>query len=107
MKKLVSLLFLIFLSGVMVLGEPITPLDKKAIKNMNTDQRQERVNLLENRLREIEGMDLKALEKGEKKEIKMEVKDINRELKKHAISGGVYISVGALILIIILLIILL
>jgi hypothetical protein len=37
----------------------------------------------------------------------MEVKDINKELKRHAISGGVYISVGALIIIILLLIILL
>ncbi|MBR9998999.1 MAG: hypothetical protein KFF73_08510, partial [Cyclobacteriaceae bacterium] len=79
----------------------------KTIKDMNTEQRQARVNVLENRLRELEAMDLKSLEKRDKKELTKEVKDINRELKRHATSGGVYISVGVLLLVIILLILLL
>jgi glucose-6-phosphate isomerase len=107
MKKLISLIFFLTLSLAVVAGESITPLDRNTIKNMNDEQRQARVNVLENRLREFEAMDLKALEKADKKEIKKEVKDINRELKKHQVSGGVYIGIGALIVLVILLILLL
>ena len=107
MKKLISLIISLTISLAVIAGDPIIPLDRKTVKNMNTDQREARVKVLENRLREIEAMDLKALEKSDKKEIKMEVKDINRDLKRHAISGGVYISVGAAIIIVLLLILLL
>jgi hypothetical protein len=106
-KKTVSFIFFLFLSFSLIAGDAITPLDRKAIKNMSQEQRQIRVNVLEKRLKEIQSMDLQSLGRSDKKEIKMEVKDINKELKRHAISGGVYISVGALIIIILLLIILL
>lgn len=106
-KKTVSLIFFLCFSFSLIAGEAITPLDRKTIKNMSQEQRQIRVNVLEKRLKEIQSMDLASLGRSDKKEIKMEVKDINKELKRHAISGGVYISVGALIIIILLLIILL
>ena len=63
------------------------------------------IRVLELRLNEIKEIDKSALSKSEKKELKSEVKEIKSEMK--ALSGGVYISVGALILILILLIILL
>jgi len=106
-KKTVSFIFFLSLSFSLIAGDAIKPLDRKAIKNMSQEQRQIRVNVLEKRLKEIQSMDLQSLGRSDKKEIKMEVKDINKELKRHAISGGVYISVGALIIIILLLIILL
>ena len=56
------------------------------------------------RLDEIKAMDMSKLKSSEKKELRKEVRSIKRELKD--IGGGVYISAGALIVILILLIIL-
>ena len=58
-----------------------------------------------NRLEEIKAMDKSTLSRDEKKELRKEVRSTERSLSE--IGGGVYISVGAAILIIILLIILL
>ena len=57
------------------------------------------------RLNEIKEMDKTNLNSSEKKSLRKEVRSINRELK--TMSGGVYLSVGAVIIIILLLIILL
>jgi hypothetical protein len=63
------------------------------------------VKTLELRLNEINAMDKSKMKSAEKKNLRKEVKSINHRLRD--IGGGVYISVGALILILILLIILL
>jgi hypothetical protein len=60
---------------------------------------------LESRLKEIDAMDKSELKAADKKNLRKEVKSIKHELR--SIGGGVYLSVGALILILILLIILL
>lgn len=60
--------------------------------------------LLNNRLTEIQEMDKSTLERSEKKVLKKEVKTIKKELK--AIGRGVYISTGAIIIIILLILIL-
>ena len=57
------------------------------------------------RLDEIKAMDMSKLKSSEKKNLRKEIKSINRELR--TLGGGVYLSAGALILIVILLIILL
>lgn len=57
------------------------------------------------RLGEIKGMDKSDMTRLEKKALRKEVRDINKEMK--AISGGVYLSVGAIIIVILLLILLL
>lgn len=57
------------------------------------------------RLREIRQMDKTELTRSEKKELRKEVKDIKKEME--AIKGGVYLSVGAIIIVILLLILLL
>lgn len=56
------------------------------------------------RLDEIKDMDKTKLEATDKKALRKEVRSIKRELKD--ISGGVYISAGALIVVLILLILL-
>jgi len=61
------------------------------------------VKTLELRLYEINAMDKTKLKSSEKKEIRKEVRSIKRELRE--IGGGVYISAGTLILILVLLII--
>ena len=57
------------------------------------------------RLDEIKAMDMSKLKSSEKKDLRKEVRSIRRELKD--ISGGVYISAGVLIVILILLIVIL
>lgn len=64
-----------------------------------------RVQHLQNRLEEIKAIDTKALSRVEKKALRKEVREIRKELA--AISGGVYLSIGAIILIALLLILLL
>jgi hypothetical protein len=64
-----------------------------------------RVKQLSERLIEVRAMDRSALSADERKALRKEKRELKKELK--VISGGVYLSVGVLLLIIILLIILL
>jgi hypothetical protein len=57
------------------------------------------------RLDELNAMDMSKLKSSEKKNMRKEVRSINHELRE--LSGGVYLSVGAILLIALLLIILL
>jgi hypothetical protein len=57
------------------------------------------------RLDEIKAMDMSKLKSTEKKDLKKEVRSIKRELKD--ISGGVYVSAGVLIVVLIILVVLL
>ena len=59
---------------------------------------------LKNRLEEIKAMDKTELSGAEKKALRKEVRSIKKELA--AISGGVYLSIGAIILIVLLIILL-
>jgi hypothetical protein len=61
-------------------------------------------NALLDRLNEIKEMDMSAMSSSEKNELRKEVRAIEKEQRP---SGGVYISVGAAILIVLLLILLL
>jgi hypothetical protein len=63
------------------------------------------VRVMELRLTEIRAMDKSELNASEKKDLRKEVKSINHKLRD--ISGGVYVSAGAILLIVILLIVLL
>ena len=62
------------------------------------------VKTLELRLNEINAMDKSKMKTAEKRSLRKEVKSINH--KMHDISGGVYLSAGAVILIVILLVVL-
>ena len=64
-----------------------------------------RAQQLVNRLEEIKAMDKSTLTRKERKELKKEVKNIKKEMK--VLSGGIYLSVGAIIIIILLLILIL
>lgn len=64
-----------------------------------------RAQVLTHRLEDIKGMNKSELTRLEKKELRMEVKSIKKEMKE--LSGGVYLSVGAIIIVILLLILLL
>lgn len=64
-----------------------------------------RAEVLTQRLIEIKALDTKQLTKEQKKQLRQETKSIKKELK--ALSGGVYLSAGAIIIIVLLLILLL
>lgn len=66
---------------------------------------------LKTRLNEIQSLDIKKLPRSERRALRKEVVAINKEVKEiqksEAVGGGVYISAGALIIIVILLILIL
>lgn len=64
-----------------------------------------RVQQLTQRLEEIRSMDKSGLTRMEKKNMRKEVREMKKEMK--ALSGGIYLSVGAIIIVILLLILLL
>lgn len=63
------------------------------------------VNTMVTRLNEIKMMDIKSMNSSQKKELRKEVRAIKSDLRKAG--EGVYLSVGAIILIVVLLILLL
>lgn len=67
---------------------------------------QERVEQLEKRVHEIWEMDFSDMDKEEKQVLKMEVKEIKKELKQAGLDNKVSISIGAIIIILLLLILL-
>src|ERR1035437_2792208 len=73
------------------------------VKTQSSSQSAE-AKVLINRLEEIKSMDKSSLARSDKSALRKEVRSIDSRLRE--LSGGIYISVGALILILILLIIL-
>jgi len=67
-----------------------------------TTNAQIRSELLINRLEEIKYMDKSDMNRSERKELRKEIREASKELK--ALGGGVYISVGAILLVAVLLI---
>lgn len=63
-----------------------------------------RVVKLVERVNEIQAMDLKELDRKEKRALKVELRGIEKELKKEGLDSKVSISVGAIIIILLLLI---
>ncbi len=84
--------------------------DKKAIEEkvavMTKEQKEARVAEIKARVEEIKNMDKSKLSGADKKALRHELRDMNAESKVLG-TGGVYISLGALIVIILLLILIL
>jgi hypothetical protein len=85
-------------------SSPVERLDKQTIKAMDESQMQARYEILEARVIEIQALNLKTLERAERKAVKNELRYINKEMKALG-NGGIYISTTALVIIILLLII--
>ena len=86
---------------MMIMASPVMASGSATI----TESTESRAQQLQNRLEEIKNIDTRELSRGEKKTLRREVREIKKELA--ALSGGVYLSVGAIILIALLLILLL
>jgi len=76
--------------------------DKK--KSEITTEEQARLEDIKLRVEEIKAMDFSELSKSELKEVKTELKELNKEAKQNG--GGIYLSVGAIIVILLVLILL-
>ena len=98
LATMLSLTFIPIQANAMVPDEPSALVDPKPAEAAE-------VKVLELRINEINNMDKSKMTAAEKKTLRKEVKSINHKLRD--LGGGVYISVGALILILILLIVLL
>ena len=85
---------------------PLHEIERKTPSPARDAKTEARIEVLQNRLKEINDMDLKRLEKAEKSEVKKELREIRRELKAYNASG-IYISIGGLLIIVLLLILLL
>lgn len=69
-----------------------------------SDEEQARLEEIHLRVGEIKAMDFTALSKDELKEVRVELKALNKEAKQAG--GGIYLSVGAIIIILLVLILL-
>lgn len=85
--------------------EPKTP-DKAAIANMTEEQKQARIEEIKMRVAEIKAIDKSKLSKEERKELRVELKNMKKEAQALG-SGGIYLSLGAIIVIILVLILIL
>ena len=110
MKHYFSKLFAIALFAVVATlshqssAAEITPMNKKQLQALSETEVAERLEMLASRVQEINAMDLSGLSKAEKRNIKKELREIKKQ--NEFLSGGVYLSVGAIIIIILLLILL-
>jgi hypothetical protein len=98
----ITLVLLIISSVPAISAVPIVEPVSSGIPVKGDDPRAQQ---LVQRLEDIKNMDKSDLARSEKRELRKEVKGIRKEMK--TISGGVYLSVGAIIIIILLLLLLL
>jgi hypothetical protein len=99
-KKLIPVLLMLFVAIPGFSNE--TP----AANNTTPSETAARVEVLTNRLKEIKALDTESMTRSEKRALRKEVRSIEKEVKKIN-EGGVYISVGGIIIILLLLILLL
>jgi hypothetical protein len=111
-RILIPALFLLFVlqaGSLPVRASTITgELPTKAANfSMTKEQKEARFEAMKERVREIRAMDKSKLTKVERKALRTELRNMNKEAKGMGYYNGVYISVGALIIIILLLILIL
>lgn len=103
MKKFIYSLVLVFTLAVSATN--VSAADKKEPKTEMTAEQKVQFDKIVNRVEEIRNMDKSNLTRDEKKALRKELREMKD--KARAMSGGVYLSVGAIIIIILLLILIL
>ncbi len=100
MKKLAYFLSILFLMAAFVPASTAKTPNKE--KPELTEEQQTRLAEIENRVEEIKSSDFSEMSKEERKEMRDELREMKKEAKE--IGGGVYLSVGAIIIILLILI---
>lgn len=104
--KLIAVTLLFVLNAGTASASIIADKPSKEKTNELTAEQKARIDALKRRVEEIKDLDRSKLSKAERKDIRQELKEMNKEAK--AIQGkGVYLSVGAIIIIVLLLILIL
>jgi len=103
-KKILRIASLVLVMAMALPASSTTIVPGSSQTNSSAKTENPRARQLLQRLEEIKGMNRSELTRLEKKNLRKEVKGIKTEMKK--ISGGVYLSAGAVIIIILLLILL-
>ncbi|MBB2146704.1 hypothetical protein GM921_14465 [Pedobacter sp. LMG 31464] len=103
MKKFIYSLVLIFTLGIST--NTVSAATTKEPKTEMTAEQKVQFEKIVNRVEEIRNMDKSNLTRVEKKALRKELREMKD--KARALSGGVYLSVGAIIIIILLLILIL
>lgn len=110
MKKAI---YLLTITCFMMLGATTVKAsdnEKKSMQEkvaaMTEEEKQQRITEIEQRVQEIKQIDKSELTRVERKDLKDELRDMNKEAKAIG-HGGVYISLGGILLIILILIIVL
>lgn len=83
---------------------PWVPMDKEAIAKLTPEEKQARIDEIKARVAEIKAMDKSQLTKEERKELRTELRQMKRETNKLT---GLFLSAGAVLLIIVVLILIL
>lgn len=100
-----SIIFFMFVCIQTVHGNLAIVPAKEAVAKLTKEEKITRLEEIESRVKEIKAMDKSTLTKADRKALKKELREMRKEAK--VISGGVYLSVGAIIIIILLLILIL
>jgi Flp pilus assembly protein TadB len=103
MKKIIYALALIFTLAIST--NTVSAAAKNEPKTEMTAEQKAQLNQIVNRVEEIRNTDKSNLTRVEKKALRKELKEMKD--KARALSGGVYLSVGAIIIVILLLILIL
>ena len=103
MKKFIYSLVLIFTLAIST--NTVSAAEKSEPKTEMTAEQKVQFERIVNRVEEIRNMDKSNLTRVEKKALRKELREMKD--KARALSGGVYLSVGAIIIIILLLILIL
>lgn len=99
-------IYMLAIALVLALTSPVAMAkETRPAKQPLTTEQQIRLEEITRRVEEIKSMDRSSLTREDRKELRNELVQMKKEAK--AISGGVYLSVGAIIIIILLLILLL
>jgi Flp pilus assembly protein TadB len=105
MKKLAYLLMCIMLFTAVAPGLAVAKdIKKDKDKTEISAEDQARLAEIEARVAEIKEMDFSEMNKAEKKDVRNELKSLNKEAKQ--LASGVYISVGAIIIILLIILLL-
>ena len=102
---IVVLVFSSFVSKATTAIYPTTSELKAKVITMTEEQKKARLETIKMRLLEIKDMDKSTLTKAQRKDLKAELRNMTKEAK--LTSGGVYLSVGAILIIILILILIL
>ena len=104
--KIYSLLTVLLLAFTFSSSVSAAPTIDDPTKDYTKEEVTIRMNEMRERVKEIKELDKSDLSKQERKALKKELRDMNKEAKALG-QGGVYLSVGAIIIIILLLILIL